>query len=164
MIRVLPVAFRFLLLFSFVFRLWLFVFRLLPFAFSPAPFTILAVIRAVAAISLVYDISIGITLFLFRELFQIWFGVPAPQPPIHVDLNALFVTSVGVGYLLPYRDPIRYRAYMWIFGVALKFGGAAAFLADYLTRGSPASFLLFAASDGLIAVLSLIALLRTRSR
>jgi hypothetical protein len=141
---------------SFVFRFSSFVFCLLSGAFYNRP-----VIRAVAAISLVYDISIGITLFLFRELFQIWFGVPAPQPPIHVDLNALFVTSVGVGYLLPYRDPIRYRAYMWIFGVALKFGGAAAFLADYLTRGSPASFLLFAASDGLIAVLTLVALAKT---
>ena len=92
-------------------------------------------LRAVAAASLVYDISIGIALLFFRDLLQSWFGLPAPVPPIHVDLNAIFVTSVGVGYLMPLRDPVRHRAYMWIFGVGLKSAGAIAFLADYLTRG-----------------------------
>jgi hypothetical protein len=116
------------------------------------------VVRAVAAASLVYDISIGVALLFFRDLLQSWFGLPPPVPPIHVDLNAIFVTSVGVGYLLPLRDPIRYRAYMWIFGVALKSAGAIAFIADYLTRGSPASFLLFAVSDGTMAALSRAAL------
>lgn len=116
-------------------------------------------VRAVAAASLVYDISIGVALLVFRDLLQSWFGLPPPVPPIHVDLNAIFVTSVGVGYLLPLRDPIRYRSYLWIFGVALKSAGAIAFIADYLTRGSPASFLLFAVTDGTMAALSLAALL-----
>jgi hypothetical protein len=91
----------------------------------------------------------------------VWFGVPAPHPPIHVDLNGLFVIAVGVGYLLPLRDPLRYRAYLWIFGVALKGAGAAVFVADYIVRGSPASFLLFAVSDGALAAFTLFALLRT---
>jgi hypothetical protein len=118
------------------------------------------VVKTIAAISLVYDISVGIALSLFRQQFQDLFGVAASQPAIHVDLNALFVTCVGIGYLLPYRDPVRYRGYMWIFGVLLKFGGAAAFTADYLLRGSPQSFLLFAASDAALASLTLAALLR----
>jgi hypothetical protein len=121
------------------------------------------VVKTIAAISLVYDISVGIALSLFRQQFQDIFGVDAAQPPIHVDLNALFVTCVGIGYILPYRDPVRYRGYMWIFGVLLKFGGAAAFTADYLLRGSPASFLIFAASDGTLAALSLAALLRSKA-
>ena len=119
-------------------------------------------LSAVAAISLVYDVSVGVALFFFRDLLQLWFGVPAAQPPIHVDLNAIFVTAVGIGYLLPFRDPVRYRAYMWIFGVALKGAGAVAFVLDYLMRGSTASFLLFALSDGTIALLTLGALARTR--
>jgi hypothetical protein len=118
------------------------------------------VVKTIAAISLVYDVSVGIALSLFRQQFQDLFGVAEAQPAIHVDLNALFVTCVGIGYLLPYRDPARYRGYMWIFGVLLKFGGAAAFTADYLLRGSPQSFLLFAASDGVLAALTLAALLR----
>jgi len=117
------------------------------------------VLRAVAAASLVYDVSIGVALLFFRGLLETWFGLPPAVPPIHVDLNAIFVTSVGGGYLLPLRDPVRYRAYLWIFGVGLKSAGMIAFLADYVTRGSPASFLLFAVSDGAFAALSLAALL-----
>jgi hypothetical protein len=120
-----------------------------------------AVVKAIAAISLVYDISVGVTLSIFRQQFQDIFDVPATRPAIQGDLNALFVTCVGIGYLLPFRDPLRYRAYMWIFGVLLKFGGAVAFTADYVLRGSPASFLLFAASDGMLAALTLAALLRS---
>lgn len=107
--------------------------------------------RGIAAISLVYDLSIGVALFLFRAQLQTWFGLPPPQPPIHVDLNAIFVSFVALGYLLPLRDPIRYRGYLWIFGVALKSVGAIAFIGDYLYRGSPASLLLFAASDAVFA-------------
>ena len=43
-------------------------------------------------------------------------------------------------------------------GPGLKGAGAVAFLADYFVRHSPASFLLFAASDGILAVLTLAAL------
>jgi hypothetical protein len=109
------------------------------------------VLRAIAAISLVYDLSIGVALFLLRAQLQTWFGLPPPQPPIHVDLNAVFVSFVGLGYLLPLRDPVRYRSYLWIFGVALKSVGAFAFIADYYYRGSPASLLLFAGSDAVFA-------------
>ena len=45
-------------------------------------------------------------------------------------------------------------------GPMLKGAGAIAFLLDYAFRGSPASFLLFAASDGALALLTLWALLR----
>jgi len=98
-----------------------------------------------------------------RGLLITWFGVPAPQPPIHADLNAIFVTAVGIGYLLPYRDPERYRAYLWLMGPLLKGAGAIAFVLDYLFRGSPSSFLLFAVSDGVLGLVTLIALVRTRN-
>lgn len=115
-------------------------------------------LRAIAAVSLVYDVSIGIALFLFRAQLQTIFALPPPQPPIHVDLNAVFVTFVGLGYVLPFRDPVRYRDYLWIFGVGLKYVGAIAFLGDYFYRQSPISLLLFAVSDALVASLTLIAL------
>jgi hypothetical protein len=115
-------------------------------------------VRAIAAISFCYDLSVGLALVFLRPQLQAAFGVAAPQPPIHVDLNALFLICVGAGYVLPYRDPVGHRAYMWIFGVALKAGGAAAFILDYVVRGSPRAFLLFAASDGALALASLAAL------
>jgi len=91
------------------------------------------------------------------------FGVPPAQPPIFSDLNALFLLAVGVGYYFPYRDPVGARWYMWVMGPGLKGAGAVAFLADYVVRHSPKSFLLFAASDGVLAILTLVALGGTRS-
>jgi hypothetical protein len=49
---------------------------------------------------------------------------------------------------------------MWVMGPGLKGAGAALFLLDYLLRGSPRSFLLFSASDGALALLTLIALVQ----
>ena len=92
------------------------------------------------------------------------FGVPAAQPPIFSDLNGLFLIAVGIGYYFPYRDPIGARWYLWVMGPLLKGAGAVTFLLDYFFRNSPASFLLFAASDGALALLSLIALRRAASR
>lgn len=92
-----------------------------------------------------------------------WFGVPSANPRIFSDLNGLFLLAVGAGYYLPWRDPERYRGYMWVMGPMLKGAGAAVFIADYVFRGSPPMFLLFAASDGALALLTLYALLRARS-
>ena len=94
------------------------------------------------------------------QQYQQIFNTALPQPPIHADLNGLFLLAVAVGYVIPYRDPdgASGRTYLWVMGPLLKGLGAAAFIADYLVRHSPASFLLFAVSDGAMAVLTLWAL------
>ena len=121
-------------------------------------------LRAVAAISGLYDTVVGALLLFASGWFARQFGVAPASPPIFSDLNGLFLLCVGAGYYLPWRDPDRYRGYLWIMGPVLKFAGAAAFLLDYVYRGSPKSFLLFAASDGIIAALTLFALLREPRR
>ncbi len=98
------------------------------------------------------------------DLLASWFGVPSANPRIFSDLNALFLIAIGAGYYLPWREPDRYRGYMWVMGPLLKGAGAAIFLLDYLYRGSPAMFLLFAASDGALALLTLWALVARSSR
>lgn len=113
----------------------------------------------VAAISGLYDFVVGAFLLLAPHAMASIFGVPPATPRIFSDLNGLFLLAVGIGYYLPWRDPYRYRGYMWIMGPLLKGAGAIAFLLDYALRGSPASFLLFAASDGALALLTLWALL-----
>jgi hypothetical protein len=117
----------------------------------------------VAGISGLYDLTVGAFLLLAADSLASLFGVPAAHPRIFSDLNGLFLIAVGAGYYLPFRDPVRYRGYLWIMGPMLKGAGAAAFLLDYLFRGSPPSFLLFAASDGTLALLTLWALLRRDS-
>jgi hypothetical protein len=135
-----------------------------PRAPSPGASSSAGPLRAIALVSLVYDALLGVALLAGRDLLVRWFGVPDPVPPIHADLNGLFALAVAAGYWLPYRDPDRYRAYLWVMGPMLKGAGAALFVADYLLRGSPASYLLFAAADGTLALVTLWGLLTTRRR
>ena len=121
-------------------------------------------LSTVAAISGLYDTVVGALLLFVPDLLASWFGVPPANPRIFSDLNAIFLIAIGVGYYLPWREPDRYRGYMWVMGPLLKGAGAAAFVLDYLYRGSPPMFLLFAASDGALALLTLWALVARSSR
>lgn len=114
----------------------------------------------VALISGLYDTVVGAFLLFAADGLASLFGVPPATPRIFSDLNGLFLLAVGAGYYLPWRDPARYRGYLWVMGPLLKGAGAALFLIDYALRGAPASFLLFAASDGALAALTLWALLK----
>ncbi len=95
-----------------------------------------------------------------RPIFARLFNVAFPVPPIHADLNGIFLIAVAAGYVIPYRDPESRsgRSYLWVMGALLKGAGALTFALDYVFRGSPSSFLLFAATDGTLAVLTLWAL------
>jgi hypothetical protein len=113
-----------------------------------------AMVSLLACVSGLYDLLVGAFLLLAADRMASLFGVAPPTPRIFSDLNGLFLIAVGVGYYLPWREPLRYRGYMWVMGPLLKGGGALAFLGDYVFRGSPASFLVFAASDGTLALLT----------
>jgi hypothetical protein len=119
-------------------------------------------LASVALISGLYDIAVGLSLLLARPLLMRLFDLPAPIPPIHADLNGLFVLVVGLGYWLPWRDPVRYRAYLWLMGPLLKGLGAVVLVLDHQLRGSPDAFLLFAVGDGTLAALTGWALFRSR--
>jgi len=121
--------------------------------------------RAIAAVSGIYDAAVGVVMLTGRPLLARLFAVSLPTPPIHADLNGIFLLAIAAGYLIPYRDPQSSggRAYLWIMGPLLKGAGAAAFVLDYVIRDSPRSFLLFAVSDGTLALLTLAALV-TSSR
>jgi hypothetical protein len=122
-------------------------------------------LRAVAAVSIIYDALVGATMIVGRPLLSGLFRVALPVPPIHADLNGIFLLAVAAGYTITYRAPTSAggRAYLWIMGPMLKGAGALAFVLDYLFRGSPASFLIFAVSDGALALVSLWALVTSRA-
>jgi hypothetical protein len=117
------------------------------------------VLSRIAGISGLYDAVVGALLLCAPAWLAGAFGVPAASPRIFSDLNGLFLLAVGAGYYLPWRDPVRYRGYLWVMGPWLKGAGAVTFLVDHFLRGSPRSFLLFAASDGLLALITLYALM-----
>jgi hypothetical protein len=123
----------------------------------------LSFVRTIAAISGVYDGAVGLFLLLAADRMASLFGVAPAQPPIFSDLNGVFLVAVGIGYSFPFRDPSGARWYLWVMGPLLKGAGAATFLLDYFFRHSPPSFLLFAASDGILALLTLAALLQSRA-
>lgn len=119
-------------------------------------------LSVVAGVSLAYDVAAGLLLLLATGSMASWFGVPPPQPILFAKLNGLFLIAVGLGYLQPMLRPDEHRAYLWVFGPLLKGGGAAIFVIDHLVNQTPRSFLLFAVTDGLLAVWTLWALLRRR--
>lgn len=115
---------------------------------------------AVAAASGVYDILLGVALLAGRGLLVSLFQLPDPTPPIHADLNGLFLVAVGIGYVLPFRRPDLYRGYMWVMGPLLKGLGCATFVVDHFVRHSPPAYLVFALADGALALITLWALTR----
>lgn len=110
-----------------------------------------------------YDVVAGAWLLFFTSHMAATFGTAPPSPRVFGDLNGIFLLAVGIGYWLPYRDPARYRGYLWVMGPMLKGAGAIAFVLNYWLRGSPVSFLLFAVTDGTLAIVTLAALLRNRN-
>jgi hypothetical protein len=117
-------------------------------------------LSVVARISLVYDLAVGVVMLAATGVLASVFGVAPPVPILFAKLLGIFLICVGLGYAAPARDPWTHRAYLWIFGPGLKGAGAIAFIADYAINDSPRAFLLFAASDGTLAVLTLWGLLR----
>ncbi|HWW85585.1 MAG TPA: hypothetical protein VNZ26_18440 [Vicinamibacterales bacterium] len=113
-------------------------------------------VRAVAVVSAVYDAVIGIAMLVAQSLLSQVFAVPLPSPPIHADLNGVFLLAVAGGYLIPYFSPrsSEGRAYLWTMGTLLKGAGALTFVLDHYFRGSPNAYLLFAVGDGTLAVLT----------
>jgi hypothetical protein len=118
----------------------------------------------VALVSGIYDVAIGVVLLVARDWLARTFGVPPPQPPIFVELDALFLLAVGVGYVFPYLRPDQHRGYMWVMGPGLKGVGSLTLVVDHFLHGSPAAFLLFAVTDGALALVTLAALLSARPR
>lgn len=116
-------------------------------------------LSVVAGISLVYDLAIGLALLAAADRVASLFGVVVPEPRIFVTLTSIFLIAVGLGYAQPMRDPEHHRAYMWVFGPLLKGGGAVVFLWEHFVNGGPQSYLLFAFTDGMLALATLAALL-----
>jgi hypothetical protein len=119
-------------------------------------------LRTLAYISGVYDLALALPMLLIPLTMAQLFGAAPPSPVINAQLNGLFTLSLGVGYFWAAQDPEVRRGYFWVAGVLAKGLGAVLFVADHFLRASPTSFLLFAATDGALAVLTLLFLRRRR--
>jgi hypothetical protein len=120
-------------------------------------------LRALALVSAVYDLALALPLLFFAPGLARLLGLPAPVPPIHAELNGLFTLTLAVGYVWAAGDVAARRGYFWVAGVLAKGLGATLFVVDHLVHASPALFLVFAVSDGTLALLTLVLLLRSRA-
>jgi hypothetical protein len=116
-------------------------------------------LRLLARVSGVYDLLLGLPMLLAPVLVSRAFGAPEPQPVVNAQINGAFALALGLGYFWALRERDEtLRGYLWIAGVFTKGLGSLVFVLDHLLRDSPASFLLFAASDGALALWTLTAL------
>ena len=119
-------------------------------------------LRALAVASAVYDLALAFPLLFAAEPMARAFGAPPPQPVVNAQLNGVFTLSLAAGYLWAAADVEARRGYLWVAGVLAKGLGAALFVVDHFARGSPDAFLVFAATDGTLAVLTGFLLSRAR--
>jgi hypothetical protein len=112
-------------------------------------------LRTLAYISGVYDLALALPMLFIPVTMAQIFGAAPPSPVINAQLNGLFTLSLGVGYFWAAQDPEARRGFFWVAGVLAKGLGAALFVADHFLRGSPTAFLLFAATDGGLAIVTL---------
>lgn len=117
-------------------------------------------LRTLALVSGVYDLALAVPMLLVAPQLAAAMGAPPPVPLINAQLNGVFTLSLAAGYFWAARDVESRRGYLWVAGVLAKGLGAALFVLDHFQHGSPSSFLLFAVSDGSLAVLTAILLRR----
>jgi hypothetical protein len=117
-------------------------------------------LRALAVVGGVYDLALSAPMLFVPEITARLFGAPTPVPVLNAQLNGLFTLTLALGYFWCAQDVDARRGYLWVAGAFVKIAGAALFIGDHFIRGSPSSFLLFAATDGAIGLLTLVALLR----
>ena len=119
-------------------------------------------LRTLALVSAVYDLLLAVPLLVAPVAVAQLFGAPEPRPVVNAQLNGMFTLTLAAGYFWAARDAEARRGYFWVAGVLAKGLGVVLFVLDYLLRGSPAAFLLFAATDGTLALVTLALLWRTR--
>ena len=117
-------------------------------------------LKTLALVSGLYDLLLAAPMLLAPEATAHLFGAPPPVPVLNAQLNGAFALALAAGYFWAAQDVEARRGYLWAAGVLAKGLGAFLFVADHITRGSPPSFLLFAATDGTLALVTLFLLLR----
>jgi hypothetical protein len=120
-------------------------------------------LRVVGFVSAAYDFALAAAMLAAPVAVARAFGAPDPVPVVNAQINGVFALSLAAGYLWALRDLQNRRGYFWLAGVLAKGLGAVVFVLDHFLRASPPTFLMFAATDGLLAVATLVALRRARS-
>ena len=118
-------------------------------------------LKALAWVSGIYDLALAVPmLFAARETARL-FGAPDPVPLLNAQLNGVFTLSLGVGYFWAAAATARSGAVTsgWP-GCSRRGWGPRSSWSTISCAARRTSFLLFAATDGSLALLTLALLLR----
>jgi hypothetical protein len=118
-------------------------------------------LRRLALVSGIYDVLLALPMLLAAPALARLMGSPPPVPLVNAQLNGVFTLTLALGYFWAAEDVEARRGYFWVAGVFAKALGATLFVADHFLQGSPTSFLLFAMTDGTLALVTLVLLRRT---
>lgn len=114
-------------------------------------------IRPLFVFAALYDIVLGAAYFVLYPTLYARFGVTLPNHPGYVQLNALFVAIMGVGFWMVANAPARNRD-MITLGALFK-AAYAGIVFVYWARGMmPSMWLIWAVCDTLFLVSFLVAL------
>ncbi len=109
-------------------------------------------IRAVFALSGVYDALLGLTFFLFGYHIYGAFGVPPPNHPGYIQFPALLLVVFGAMFLQIAADPVARRELM-LYGMALKVAYCGVVFWHAIKHNMPTMWLPFAWIDVVFLVL-----------
>lgn len=114
-------------------------------------------IRPLFIVAGIYDLVLGLAyLFLYKSVYS-WFNVLGPNHPAYVQLNALFVTIFGLGFLLVAQDPQRNRDIIRL-GILLKLAYSGIVFAYLIAGNMPSMWIPWAICDLVFVVAFLMAL------
>jgi hypothetical protein len=114
-------------------------------------------IRPLFIVAALYDIVLGVIyLFAYPGLYA-YFGVELPNHPGYVQLNALFVTVMGVGFWMVANARARNRDLIRL-GVLFKLAYSILVLTYYARGMMPAVWVMWAVCDLLFVVAFVVAL------
>lgn len=120
-------------------------------------------LKTLAIVSGIYDLVLGAPMLLMAPAVARAFGSPPPDPLVNAQLNGVFTLTLAAGYFWAAADVETRRGYLWAAGVMAKGLGALVFVLDHFAHGSPPSFLVFAATDGMLAVITAVLLVRRKA-
>src|SRR3989344_1977290 len=103
-------------------------------------------------IAAIYDFVLGILfLFFYAQIFN-YFGIDLPQFPEYLQVSAVFVATLGIGYFLIYKNIDRNRD-LWKLGILYKIVYIV-FVSYYyfITQTANIVFFTFAVIDALFLI------------
>jgi hypothetical protein len=111
----------------------------------------LKAIKTLFWVAAVYDFVLGFVFGLFYPLIYARFGVELPNHPGYVQLSAMFIFIIGVGFYLVARNPRENRQIV-LLGILMKIGFCLVVFSHLVFGTVPPIYVPFAILDFLFLV------------